>query len=416
MAQDDGGAAARLSFAQGVKLEDGDLLGQTELGFSLTDATRRETFDFTLNTALLQSFEDGFDVELDRPTASLQFSTQSRESKLTTRLNYQISDADALIEDENTNSDTLVLDTGEREDLRASIAYDFGQESRFGGALSLSYAETTFSGTQSAELIDRTITNAGVNLRFILNDQITSFVGYSISETIRDGQQNVRTGRLTAGAEFAVNQALTAGLSVGQSVVRTSDGDTDTREAGLNYNLSLSQARPNGSLTFNIASDISETGRRTTALIGRTLETKRGSISGRIGISEGTSGTLRPLYQLSYQQALPSGSYNLSFDQAFAVDALSEEVLNSNFRAGWQYDLSRQESFLVSLAAQRSNILGGDGDTGRLDLNVSYSQALSEDWTFLARARQSWLETSDSGDDEENELFVGVQAELGWLP
>lgn len=417
LAQDDGGTTASLSLGQGLTLDDNEVFGQTDLTFSFSDITKRESFDFTFSTSLLQSFEGGFDIEVDEPAASIEYTVSSRQSQLLTGYTFRTSDADALVADETGISDALFIDTGKRTDTTARLNYNFGQESKLGGTVALRYAQTRFTDTQSTALVDRDVASAGVNLRFKVDDRITSTIGFNIEETRREEQQNAITKQLNAGASFAISDTLSADFTVGQSEVRTNPTDGDeTVENGLTYAASFDKTLPNGSLTFSLSSDISEAGRRTTARIGRSLSTKRNTLSGSFGVTEGTDGVVRPLYRLNYQRALPDGSFDVSFDQTFVVNAQSEETLNSNLRAGWLYDVSRSQSLQSNLAWQQSNVLGDDGDTSRLDLNIRYDHKLNDDWTLLARARQSWTSSADNTSTEENEIFVGLQTSFGWRP
>lgn len=412
-AQDSGGLNGSFTFAQGLTLEDGDTFGQTNLGFAITDTTKRENFAFRVDTQILQRFDNGIDVGVRDPSLALSYGIQSRQSQLTTSLRYRRADADTLTEGLDG---TLVIDNGEREDVNANVALEFGREAPFGGAITLGYAETLYSGTQSAELVDNNVLNGAVNLRFEVGKQITATLGYSQTETERTGQQDSRSQSLNVGANFAVNPTLVVNTSLGQSKVTNTLGAISQTSQGLTYGLSVTQQRPNGALSFNLSSNIAETGRRTTAQISRSLETKRGRVSGRFGVSEGTDNKLRPLYQLSYSEELPRGSYTINVDQAFTVNSLSEEVLNSAVRMAWQQDLTQQSSLRTNIDWQRIDVIGDSSNSSRLDLNLNYRQQLSQDWTFLARARRSWLTDTDTGDDQQSEIFIGFQAAFAWRP
>jgi len=317
-AQEVGGLNGTLSFAQGLTLQDGDLFGQTDLGFGISDTTKRENFALEVNTQLIQRFDDGVDLEVGDPTFSLSYGIENRPTQISTALSYRRADADTLTEELNG---TLVIDNGEREDFGADIALEFGREAKFGGTIELGYAETRYSNTQSTALVDSNVLDGSIDLRFQLDKLITATVGYSISETERVGQQDSRTETLSVGADFTITPTLTVSTSLGQSEIKTTNGNTRTRETGLNYSLGVVTERPNGEISFELSSAISETGRRTTAQIGRSFDTKRGSLSGRFGLTEGTDSDLRALYQISYQEELPRGSFNIDVDQSFSVNA-----------------------------------------------------------------------------------------------
>jgi len=90
--------------------------------------------------------------------------------------------------------------------------------------------------------------------------------------------------------------------------------------------------------------------------------------------------------------------------------------LNSSIRVGWQQALSQQSSLQTNVAWQRADVIATSNESSRLDLNLNYRQDLTEDWVFLARARRSWLESTNDGNEQQDEIFVGLQASLKWRP
>lgn len=416
-AQDNGGLQARLSFSQGLTLSsDGESFGQSNVGFSVNSATRTQTFAFDFGGAFTQRLGNSIQFELEDPTAALSYGIQSRQTAIETSLSFRQTDADALVENEQGLPDLLILDKGKREDLSASASLTFGREARFGGAVSLGYGQSRFDGTTSAELIDSTKRNAGVDLRFEIDRRITGTLDYNISQTDRQGGDDVRNETLRAGADLVVTPTLNAKLTLGRSRITTSIDTDKSVETGLNYGVSLSQQRPNGGLTFNLSSDITEAGRRTTATVGRSLETSRGVFSASLGLTESNTSKLRPLAELSYREELPRGSFGVVLDQNFSTTSEGFDALNSRFRFDWQRDLNRTASFSSDLTYQTTEVFGSAEENSRLNLGFSYSQSLTSDWGLTARFVHSRFESNTQSDQQENEIFVGLATNLSWRP
>lgn len=415
-AQDSGGLEANLSFAQGLTLSsEEDNYGQTDIGFSLTSATRSQSFAFDITTTIEERLNDGFNADIVDPRIALSYSIESKQTLLETDFQFRQSDADTLISSSDLPG-LLVLDQGTRETRNADINLAFGRESRFGGTLGLGYDTAQFDGTTSAELIDTTTTSGSLALRFEIDRRVTGTLGYDITQTDRDGGRDSTNEGLNVGVDLDITKTLGANLSLGQSRIRINDGLVDTTQTGTDYAIALTQERPNGEISFDLSSDITEAGRRTSATIGRTLETRGGAFSARLGATRGDSSDVRPLAALSYTEELARGSFAVNLDQSFSTSTDGFDTLNSRLRLDWQQDLTRTSRYSTDLTYQMSDILGTDEESARLDLGLRFSRDLTEDWAVTTRYVHSRLSANGQSDQQENTLFIGLETTLGWRP
>ncbi|MCF2906686.1 hypothetical protein L0666_16955 [Octadecabacter sp. CECT 8868] len=415
-AQDAAGLEATLTFSQGLTYSDTDgVLGRTNLGFALQSSTRTQDFEFTLGGAIEESFDDGISAEIQNPRVALSYGIQSRQTAITTNLSYRQSDADSFVEDDDAPG-VLVLDDGTREDFGGGVGLTFGREARFGGTVNLRYRETDYTDTTSASLVDLQTYTGSVNLRFEIDQRITATLGYSLSDADRVTGRDVVTENLSAGAQLAITPALDAALSVGLSRVSVTNGGTETVEDGLSYGINITQDRPNGSLRYSLESDVTESGRRTTATVGTSFETRRGEWRADVGLTEGESDRVRPLLTLNYGEELRDGRYSVSFNQRFATDTDGDETLNSRLRLNWRRDLNNTSRISSNLTYQITDVLGANEDTSRLELGVGFSHDLTEDWALTTRLTHSFVDEDGSASTRENEIFVGLETSVGWRP
>lgn len=417
VAQDDGGLDARLTLSQGLIYSTEDRTsGRTNLSFDLTSATRTQSLDFGFSAASEQTLSDGFSNEILNPRATLSYGVESRQTALTADLSYRQSDTDSFISSVDAAPEIIVLDQGNREDMSADLRLAFGREAPFGGSLSYGFRETNYSNTVDPDLIDERTNRAGLGLRFDFDPRITGTLSYNLSETDRDGGRDIASESLSVGAEFAITPTWDADVSIGVSEITVTESGVETIEDGLNYSLALTQARPLGDLRYSIVSDVSESGRRTTARAGGSFELRRGELSASLGLSEGTDSQVRPLFSLSYSEELARSSYSISLDQQFSSASDGDETLNSRLRLSYQRDLTRVSRFSSNLTYQMTDVLGADDDTARLQLGMTYSHDITSDWAVTTRVTHSFVEEDNAANTEESDLFIGLETSLRWRP
>lgn len=416
-AQDSGGLEANLTFSQGLSYSDTDgTFGRTDLGFGLTSETRTQNFDLSVSSGFEQNLDGGSLFEADEPSANLAYGIQSRQTALTTNLNYRQTDADEFVEDVNGIPGVLILDEGTREAVGADVGLAFGREAKFGGTVDLGYDRTAYSDSTSATLFDFERISAQFGLRFEIDPRITTTLDYSVSETNRANGRDVENQGLTLGGQFAVTPTLDANVSLGVTQITIDDGGVVSVEDGLSFGLSLEQDRPVGRLRFSLDSDLSESGRRTTARVGGTFETRRGNLNASFGLTESADSSIRPTLTLTYGEDLPRGSYSVSIDQAFDTDTDGDETLNSRLRLVWQQDLTQTSRVSSNLTYQMTDVLGVDDDTSRFQLGVSFSHDLTEDWALTTRYTHTIFNDDSAARTRENEVFIGLETSFGWRP
>ncbi|WP_287188256.1 hypothetical protein, partial [Rhodovulum sp.] len=411
-----GGLVADLRFSQRLTWEDDDFYATTGIGLALTSRTRNPSFGLFLDGGLELGAEGESGVTLADPVLRLTFGHEAASSAIDLSLRYRESDVDTLFEEDVFGQDVLVFDEGTRKDLSTSLGFVFGRDAPFGGSLDLGYSTRRYSGTSDPSLLDEDRTSAALALRFDIDPRIRASLRASVAETDRDGAgRDIRNESLGAGLDLSVTQTLTAGLFLGRTRVVESGAGPRSVEDGLAYRLSLTEQRPNGTLSGSLVSDIDEVGRRTTARIDRDLELRAGRLRAGVGVSEGSDGDLRPLISLGWAQDLPRGSFGITLDQAFTTDSDGEEALNSQIALSWRQELTPLSSLQTGIRLRDTDFLGGAGvDTRKITLDLVYRHALAGDWDMLGGYTHTLSRQEGASDSRSDEVFIGVEKRVRW--
>lgn len=411
----EGGLAAELRFSQRIVSNDGDVTGDSTLGFGLSSETRSQSFELSVDGSYQTAIDSEQPSGFIDPRLALSYGIDSRQTAFSVDLAYAEADVDSVFELDALPG-IFVIDSGTRAQSRLAMDLAFGREAPFGGTLSLGYSETRYTDTTDPGLVDEVTGSADLTLRFDIDRRISTRVFAGYAETDRDSGTDVTRERLGVGADLAVTQTLDAALDLGVTRVTETTGGSDTVDEGLSFTLSLTEERPNGAYTAELVSDLDESGRRSTLIFGRSIEFREASLTARFGLSEGTDEELRPLYALSYDQTLPRGQFGVSLDQAFDTGADGDETLNTRMSVDWSYELTRVSTLGAGLDLRDTEVLGAAGDAQRLDVSLTYSHALTEDWALFGGITHTIEREDGAADSRSDEVFVGLRTSVGWRP
>lgn len=411
-----GGIRADLRISQRFTQEDDEVTGKTGIGLSVTSETRRSTFGLFLDGDLEQSFEGDTSLDVTDPNLRLSFGHESRSSAVDLSLRYRESDVDTLFEDLTLGPGILVLDDGMRKDLAGSLGLEVGRDAPVGGRLDLGYAEQTYSDTTDPSLIDEATSRAALALRFRIDPRIEASLNASVVDTDRDTPGlDVRSESVGLGLDLDVTKTLETSLYLGQTRIVESGVGPRTVTEGLAYTLSLTETRPNGTLSGSLASDIDEAGRRTTARIDRSLELPTGRLRVGVGVSEGEDDDLRPLLSLAWVRDLPRGSVGLFLDQSFSTDTDGSEALNSRFSLSYRQDLTPVSTLEAALRLGDTDFLSGpSADTRKVEIDLAYRHALTEDWDLLGGYTHTISDETGARRSYSDEIYIGIEKRFQW--
>lgn len=411
LAQDSGGLAVDLSFAQGLVFEDDDFFTRSDLGLFVLSQTRSQRLAFNFDTGL--EFGEGRRDDLNDPSARLSYTLENKSTAFNLDLSAREGDIEALVLEDPLNSTTLTSEDGTRTDRSAVASLEFGRQSPFGGVLSQSFSETEYDSS-STSLIDNTIVGTSLTLRFDLDQRISTRLSFDVTDTDRDGGVDLYRTAVGLGADFAISQTLTASADLGQTRLTESGSVPETVSEGLFFRLALSKELSNGSLSGSLDTDIDENGRVSTARIARDLDLPLGSLQTSFGFSQtDETDNLEPLYGLTWNQDLPRGAITLSVEQQFGTNSIGSQVLNSRINLQAQQELSSLADLQIGLGLRRADVTGGI-QTDQFDLSIDYTRELNQNWTFVGNYEHTRRSGANTTTDDT--LYLGLRTAVGWRP
>ena len=185
---------------------------------------------------------------------------------------------------------------------------------------------------------------------------------------------------------------------------------------GTTLSLGVVAERPNGALSGRVFSNLGQNGRRSGAVVSRSLALPRGALEGSVGVTRPDGFGLQPLVSLAWRQELPrEGAVNLSVNQALSVSSNDFETVNTNLTLGWSQELTPVDAVEAGIALRDRNVLSAAGEDARqIDLTLGYRRALAADWGAVAGYTRSWVQQDGSADRTEDKIFLGLQKSFLW--
>lgn len=418
-AQQEGGVTAGLTLTPGVHYEDERFSPRLGFGAEVRTQTRTQNLALSFNTAL-----DGTDLSSDLsdslrdPRLNLSYSLENRNTAFETTMSYRRSKISRLFLAEVFDEEFLVLDEGQRSDLNTTAALTFGREAPFGGVLDLRYGQIRYSGTSDPGLRNEDSRAAGLSLRFDVDRRIRMTLAARISETDVAGDgTDQRRESLSLGTELAVSPTLSTSLRIGTSRITETTGGTEQVRDGVTWGLTAEQELPNGSLSGQIDSDLTAAGRLSTARLDREMDLPRGTLRFGGGVSQQDGGKLTPIASLRWQHAIPTASFQMSYDRSLRVTRAGESGIDNQLGLSWQQEIDPLSQLGLSMTLRQTERLdAGASDTQQASLSLSWQRDLTQDWALRASYTHRWTRDAGSRDTRENNLFLGLERSFQWRP
>lgn len=412
----DGGTQAGLTLSPGLFYEDEETRGRLGFGTTFETATRNQRFAIGFDGAFDSGYDDIAD-SLRTPRLTLSYGMESRATAVDAQLSYRRAKIDALVFDDDLDSDFLVIGTGQRTDLNTSASLTFGRDAPFGGTFDLGYRTRAYQDTVDPTLLDEETRSAGLSLRFVIDPRLTARLSGRVSETDVDAPgTDQRRETLNAGLDMAVTPTLDASLTLGTTrITDTGPLGSDTTE-GATATLSATQDRPNGTLSGSISSDVTTAGRQTTVRVDRNIDLPRGTLGFGAGFSQLDAGDLQTLARLSWSDETPRAQYGLSLDRTLAVNRDGDSAINSQISLSWQQELDRFSNLGAGLSLRDTDRLGTGADSTQASLSLSWRRDLAQDWGLRTSYTHRWSRETGAADSDDYTVFVGFERGFQWRP
>jgi hypothetical protein len=394
---------------------DSGFRASTLLSFGIDSITRAQQFQFRTSTALRYDSSDG-EVDIDDPLLSLFWARESRDVRLEASLFFRDADISSLVFEEEFDPDSLVIDTGRRRTLATSLGLEFGREAPFGGQLALGHDRVDYRDTTDPDLVDSRTDSASLSLRFEIDPRIIARANAGWRREDTDGAIDSETRSASVGVGLDVTKTLNVGADIGWSRIERSGELTDTDE-GLTFGLDAIRTLKNGTLAGKLSSEIGENGRRTEVRITRAMELKRGTLSFSAGATRTDGFEIQPLLGIDYAYELPRAQISVALSQRTDTDEDGEETLLGSLTVGYRQQLTARSSLAATAALRQVDVLeDGGNDTSRIDLSLSYTHELTEDWGLTGGYTHALNRSDAEADVSSNTVFVGLERNFRWRP
>lgn len=414
----------RLEAGRNLSLEPGgnetSFLSTTDLGFRYSTETRTQmltaTADATLRAGELPEGDNGITGFSD-PRIGLSYSLTSANSSLS--LSARASQTDLTIprplSDFENEEGELVLPedfdelntTGTRRSYNLGATLRTGLESPLSFTLGATASGIDNDGTGSDS--SRLGLTASSSLVLTTLDTGTASVRFNKFDS-DDGSERTTTG-LSLGYSREISEAASLSAQLGWQRTEVEGSDGDSVDTGLTGSLTFGLDRPNGTIGITYSAARDQDGPRQTLRLSRKLDLPLGSLSGSLGLTSKDGGEADIVGSLSLRRELPTGNLSLSVNRGITTTSDDTERLSTAVAFGYRHTINDLSGLGLSLSYGVTEN-GGNARTDKGDLTLSYSYALTEDWSLNSGVTHRLRDSSDTEAARSTLLFVGVSRDF----
>ncbi len=466
--EEEGGLRLRLTLSPSVVWRDNpDLVADPgpaeaalragiDLGFS--SVTRTQALRFSASGAFDTDEEVGRDGISD-PLLRLSYALTGANARFDAFATYRESDLDDRnfsldLDGDGIDDDDPVItfSGGFREDLRYGFGFETGLEAPFGFRIDASRRERSYADTTDPELTDSEETEVSALVRFRIDPRITLRI--TASQTVFEDQDADETRRTTTkagvGGSFALSPVLTLEADITQDRVETERLSGDSLREGTGFDFALVRDMPNGTLSAEVSRDIDQNGNRDDLRVTREMTLANdAALSFAVGLGRSEDLDFRALAQLSYDQPLKNGRIGARLSQEVRSTDDDEAIVDTRFSANWSRELTPTTALALNVGLTNLEALdpagqdrrrtsvgldlvrqlsprdslragfdiseleisgpGGSSSEERVDIDMSYSRLLVEDWSLVASYAYSARTDTGAAGRYGNTVSLGLQ-------
>ena len=396
----------------------GEVRANTDLTLGYDSETRAQSFSARLFGRVQTEQEDGRAGLTDR-SLRLSYDRTAANAALGVDLRYEEQEIGfeflELDFEENvlTGAD-LVVDTGIRRTLSYGLDLALGQEGPVGLTLGIDGRQRRYDDADNADFVeeDRFSADARARLALTRTADLIFLGSYSLRDADDEAETYAVTGSFGAGLDVDITPALSFEASASHSiseVTKTENGDRDTRRREApTFRLGLTQQRPNGTISIDAVRSLASTGPRTRVTVGRAVDLKSGELSGRAGVTV-TEDSWATTGQVSYTHQMRNGDLRVALARSVRTNDDETDIASTRADVSYRTQIDRLSFLSLDMRVSADDALEDDAeDRSRASLGVTYSRALTEDWSLQAGFRHSRAGSSDAETIAENRIFANI--------
>jgi hypothetical protein len=425
----------RLGFSQGFDVRDNIRLdpesegttyssnSRLSLGYDIESGANALRFSAETIGRVVNDPEVGNDSGFRDPRLDLSYTRSTANSAFEAFANYYRPDlafSDPLESDSIGEAD-FFRGGGTREEVTGGVRLETGIEGPLGFVVGVQTDRITYQDTDDPLLFANRTDSAlmGVNLR--LSPVLESRLDYSqdrfTSEDDRDTERDTRALRF--GLDYDISPIAGVSVDLGHSDVNEvlADPDEETTTTGPVGGLRFRREFPNGELTADFDTVLSELGRQNEFEIGRSIAFPVGELEVSLGVAQGDTFDPLPIGSLAYVREWPRNRLSLGLSRTATIgDILSEATATTRFDLSYDVEINRVSGLSFDLFYADLSIIGTDTDGETRDRGsfyATYTRNVTEDWDMLIGYEFRYIDSSDDlGRGTSNGVFFTLQRDF----
>ena len=411
--QEGPGRQGVLSFSHEVELDvGGGPNTTTELGLLLSTSTRTQTLSFGLGTEIIGEFGSSGNNKIDvtNPSAELRYAMRRKNSALSFSAQYR----EIFLGDDEFETVPGIFIFGEDGLLTRtnySASFETGLEAPFGLRLDAGYRDIDYENTVDPDLIDQTFRSVDALATFRLSPVLSLRARAGIEYV--DEADFVDIERENSYYGLGIGGVTRGGLTFSADVLFdetevTSNLPSFDQTDGVGFEISASQARPNGSLGGSLSSRTDDAGQRNTATINRDFDLRNGSLALAFGVvdQEGIS-DLQYIGNVAYSAETPRGTMSARLDQR-AVSDRGDTIVSTNLILNYAEEVTSYSGWEAEVSYIATDELVGAEDEKRTRAKFTYRYDLTQDWTMNTGIEIS----SSNGASPGSTVFFNIERDI----
>jgi hypothetical protein len=313
---------------------------------------------------------------------------------------------------------------GTREEVTGGVRLETGIEGPLGFVLGADIDRLSYDDTDDPLLFEnRTVSGlAGARLR--LSPVTEARLDYTYerftSEDDRDTERDTHDVRV--GLDYDISPIASIGVDLGYSDVSEVlvNPDEETTTSGAIGGVRFRRDLPNGALTADFETTLSELGRQNEIELGRSIAFPVGELALTVGVAEGDTFDPEPIGSLAYVTEWPRKRLTIGLSREVTIgDILSEATSTTQFDLSYDVEINRVSALSFDIFYADLSIIGNeaiDDTRDRGSFYATYTRNVTEDWDMLIGYEFRYIDGNDDfGRGTSNGVFFTLQRDFDLL-
>ncbi|MCI2401143.1 hypothetical protein [Aliiroseovarius subalbicans] len=399
-----------------------EISASTQLSFGLVRETPLDRFSFTASGLVRAELSPDAELRFDDQKLGLGYAREGANSGFEIEAGYHRANiaylqplSDFLNDDGEIELPEDLEDlngTGTRENLSLSTQLELGRDAPLGATFTARFLDRSYSGTTNPDLFDSQRTKLGTDIHLRLSPVAEGSLGLNYHLYDADDTEGTRRETTTTqvGIHYDVSPILQFEASLGYAIIDTEEFAITTRTEGMFGRLTAELERPNGTVTADLHSDITEDGTIHTFRIGRALDLPSGALAASIGVSKPEGGPSHLIGSLDWRHDLPTGKLNAQLLRSVGFDDDDGITTTTALALGYSHEINNVSGLNFDLNYAVIDDPTESRERGKF--TAVYQRALTADWGLNAGYR---YRTRDS-DAESHAIFLSIGREFSGRP